>query len=657
MIGRSLFTLLAYLALSGPAIAFPFHPPSSSEIEDSNIEKRGLVAGWTSLGCVVDAHTRVLSESFKTTKSMTTEYCLTYCAQKGFTYAGTEDSSQCWCGNSIPQGLGTSAAGCNAACGGNANEICGGPWRLSFYFHQVYKQSKVSTSSSAKSSSSSSTIKTSSSSTTKTSSSTTTIKTTSTTTTTTKTVPTTTTTKTPSPTTTTTTTTRSTPTTTTTTTTTSTPSPSPLPANPAGANSVFGVANPPGSNSQKSLYVHHIVGNTYSYSVSDWMNDMSQASAAGIDGFALNFGNLYWEFTQMDNAYAAANQLGGNFKLFLSIDFSANSCSGASDADFLTSLVQKYAYNNAQATYNGKPMYASFSGSGCNFGQDNFNDGFNYFDQLLSNKGVQGFFVPSIFVDPSQYSGFNWMNGELNWNSGWPMGDSPLDTSSDNQYMGDLGGKAYMPAISPFFFTYYGPNSYNKDWIYRSDDWLLARRFEQIVQMRNQVDFAEIISWNDFGESHYVGPIRQVSTPWSVSMPHTPLLPLINYYSSAFKYGSYPSINTDQIFLWSRPHSKWAQPYAPTLSKPNNWQNTDDNLYVVMLLSQPAVVTIYSGSNKAMWNAPAGVAKLSVPSLPGSIGASIARNGATVKSYDSTGQFSYTSNPADYNFNYFVANA
>ena len=105
-------------------------------------------------------------------------------------------------------------------------------------------------------------------------------------------------------------------------------------------------------------------------------------------------------------------------------------------------------------------------------------------------------FVPAIFIDPALFKGYSWMDGEFNWNSGWPMGGSPLDTSSDQQYMGALGNKTYMPAISPFFFTYYGPNSYNKNWIYRSDDWLLARRFEQVAAMRDKVDFAQLISWN-----------------------------------------------------------------------------------------------------------------------------------------------------------------
>lgn len=144
-----------------------------------------------------------------------------------------------------------------------------------------------------------------------------------------------------------------------------------------------------------------------------------------------------------------------------------------------------------------------------------------------------------------------WLDGELNWNSGWPTGSTNLDTSSDVTYSRDLGGnKTYMPAISPCFFTYYAPNSYNKDFIYRSDDWLLATRMEMIVAMRNKVEFAEIISWNgecklnktysvhtqlrfaqDYGESHYIGPIRADqpdSQSWTNGMPHSmsPSLPL-----------------------------------------------------------------------------------------------------------------------------------
>ncbi len=110
-------------------------------------------------------------------------------------------------------------------------------------------------------------------------------------------------------------------------------------------------------------------------------------------------------------------------------------------------------------------------------------------------------FLPAVFSDPSTFSTSTWFDGVLNWNSGWPMGSANLDTSSDQRYMSALGSKAYMAAVSPGFFTYYSPNTYNKDWIYRGDNWLYSTRWEDIIKMRDDFDMVEILTWN--GESLY----------------------------------------------------------------------------------------------------------------------------------------------------------
>jgi glucan endo-1,3-alpha-glucosidase len=155
----------------------------------------------------------------------------------------------------------------------------------------------------------------------------------------------------------------------------------------------------------------------------------------------------------------------------------------------------------------------------------------------------------------------------------------------------------------------------------------------------------------DYGESHYVGPIRADqpnSQGWVNGYPHTAWLPLINFYAQAFRTGSYPSISSDSMWLWSRPHPKAANPTAPTLSRPNYWDTTEDNLYAIVLLSSAATVTINSGANTGTWNLQAGVNKLSLASAPGAIGGKIVRSGKQVKSFDSTGQFTYTNTPQDY---------
>jgi glucan endo-1,3-alpha-glucosidase len=77
-----------------------------------------------------------------------------------------------------------------------------------------------------------------------------------------------------------------------------------------------------------------------------------------------------------------------------------------------------------------------------------------------------------------------------------------------------------MASVSPWFFTvcpiylrcviltdlpqHYGPDSFNKNWIYRGDDWLYAERWELLVQHRSQVDLVEIVTWN--GKYHLIFP-------------------------------------------------------------------------------------------------------------------------------------------------------
>ena len=58
--------------------------------------------------------------------------CVQACYRAGYQYAGTQHSTECWCGNSY--GIhGVDHNGCNMPCAGNAVEICGGPYRNSVY--------------------------------------------------------------------------------------------------------------------------------------------------------------------------------------------------------------------------------------------------------------------------------------------------------------------------------------------------------------------------------------------------------------------------------------------------------------------------------------------------------------------------------------------
>jgi glucan endo-1,3-alpha-glucosidase len=143
---------------------------------------------------------------------------------------------------------------------------------------------------------------------------------------------------------------------------------------------------------------------------------------------------------------------------------------------------------------------------------------------------------------------------------------------------------------------HYGPESWNKNWIYRGDDWLYNTRWDMLVGQRSQVDIAQIITWNgtvhlhlftliasytlltDYGESSYIGPIegdQPNSQAWTNQFTHDGWLKMTRYYATAFKTGAYPTIAEDNVYIWSRPHSKdaWAADYV---GRPRNadWVRT-----------------------------------------------------------------------------------
>jgi glucan endo-1,3-alpha-glucosidase len=183
-----------------------------------------------------------------------------------------------------------------------------------------------------------------------------------------------------------------------------------------------------------------------------------------------------------------------------SFDFTSLTC-GSGDLGTITGYVAQYANNGAQAKYNGNVLVSTFSGDSCSWNANgDVYTGWTNFRNTLKGQSINIYLVPAIFSATSTFGGVNsWMDAEFNWNSGWPVNTgSNLDFSGDTTYLNALNaaGKGYMAALSPAFFTYYGPSSYNKDWIYRSDNWLLATRFEMLIANRNKFDMVEIISWN-----------------------------------------------------------------------------------------------------------------------------------------------------------------
>lgn len=72
--------------------------------------------------------------SYADGEKMTTESCLAFCTSKGFPYAGTEYSQECFCGSSLAAGTAkVDDSTCNMPCSGNATQPCGAGGHLSLF--------------------------------------------------------------------------------------------------------------------------------------------------------------------------------------------------------------------------------------------------------------------------------------------------------------------------------------------------------------------------------------------------------------------------------------------------------------------------------------------------------------------------------------------
>ncbi|KAG8839265.1 hypothetical protein FRB91_007114 [Serendipita sp. 411] len=437
---------------------------------------------------------------------------------------------------------------------------------------------------------------------------------------------------------------------------------------------MFAATMDSGERVPKLVVAHHMVGNTYPYTVEDWKRDIQLASSHSIDGFVLNVGRDDWMTARVDDAYAAAQSVGNGFKLCLSLDMTSLPCATLQDVQTLQHWVSRYAHHPNQLIYRGKPLVSTFAGEGCTYG-GSFATAWTEF-----KKGLGGniHFVPSLFTNPAILNTLPFLDGIFNWNGGWPTQLNEQSSASqieqainslntDALLLSGMSDKTYTAAVSPWFFTHYGPDTWNKNWIYRGDDWLFAKRWEELIGMRDRVGIVEVISWNDYGESHYIGPIAGAqpnSQAWVDGFDHQGWLEMTSYYAQAFKTGSFPVIAEDKVFVWARPHPKDAS--APDhVPRPQFADLTDDFFWVVIFAKSPATAILHApppnlDSNSVDHNAamivdiPAGVHKLRYPLLPGrTMAVRLERSGNVDLDYRADG-FVFNPSPNVYNFNAWV---
>ncbi|KAK0243169.1 glycoside hydrolase family 71 protein [Armillaria nabsnona] len=380
----------------------------------------------------------------------------------------------------------------------------------------------------------------------------------------------------------------------------------------------------------------------YPYTQSDWADDIARIGANSVDALALNIGNDDWQLSRIQDAYAAA--VGTNMKLFISFDYTAFAC----DVSKTINYINQFKNHPNQFYYNGKVMVSSYSGDCLGTG-----------GWQAIQSSTNAYLMPFIW-------GLEGSFGSTCWGCAWPQGNYDKSIGDDQYYLGQLGSR-YATTISMWILiilTYILSNSThyswaNKNFYLRGDDWLIANRWEQLISMRDQLTFVEMVTWNDYGESDYFGPFKGAQpdgTYWAENFPHTVFYDLSQYYMTAFKTGSYPAITQDVIYYWARPHPYAASANADSLGKPTGWDWTTDNLWALVFATSSASVTLQIGGSSQTFSVGAGVTKLSIPMDYGQITVKMVKNSQTVIDKTAT-DFTYVANPSQYNYNAYAGAA
>jgi len=232
--------------------------------------------------------------------------------------------------------------------------------------------------------------------------------------------------------------------------------------------------------------------------------------------------------------------------MFFSFDYAAE---GPWEPSAVITLIQEYgpnyAYFNHTIGTTSKMFVSTFEGP------QNAND------WVGIKQAVDIFFIPDwSSIGPSAAEATGVVDGLFSWNA-WPVGAMDITTAIDEQYITALNGQPYMMPVSPWFFT--NLPGYQKNWLWRGDD-LWYDRWQQVIEISPK--FVEIITWNDYGESHYIGPLRtddfglftagDAPFNYAAGMPHNGWRAFLPYVIDMYKTGTAPAITAEQVVSWYR---------------------------------------------------------------------------------------------------------
>ncbi|KAK5660587.1 hypothetical protein OQA88_13146, partial [Cercophora sp. LCS_1] len=344
-----------------------------------------------------------------------------------------------------------------------------------------------------------------------------------------------------------------------------------------------------------AVFAHFMVGNMADYDTTMWSDDILLAQEAHIDAFALNIAeDEPVNAAQIANAFSATT--GRGFKLFFSFDYAGR---GPWERSKVLDLLRQYAGHAAYYREGGLPLVSTF-------------EGWQQFQGWhIIKTEINCLFVPdwsSLGAIDAVTVGAGLIDGLFNW-AAWPNMDNGMrgmDTYVDASYMRALGNLPYMMPVSPWFYT--NMPGYDKNWRWGGVETLWYDRWDQVLVLKPR--WVEIISWNDYGESHYIGPVGPVrgaasmkaftdgKAPFNYAkdMPHDSWCETFHFQIDLYKRGT-ATIAQERLVTWYRTHGPECNNDDTTVNTATHLQiehdkdfATPQGVWFAALLGSPADV-------------------------------------------------------------------
>ncbi|KAF2091346.1 glycoside hydrolase family 71 protein [Saccharata proteae CBS 121410] len=398
----------------------------------------------------------------------------------------------------------------------------------------------------------------------------------------------------------------------------------------------------------KAVFVHYMCGTMNSMDRAT--TDITDGANLGIDAFAINVQNTTAEYAvnTIEWMFEAA-KTNGNIKLFFSMDFAFSET-----IDNFMDLIQKYYDHDAYYKYNDLPFVSTFDGGTQTFGQSTSNAGWqNEFKDVMKDDGYPVFFAPDFDdydglgseYDAAFFENYPVVDGILAWDYAWPHVDTGfVNVSSDKDQTALTNAhnvsKPYIMPVSTLQFKHLDTSD---NW-YRRGELGLPIRMSQVLSLAP--DFIEIITWNDAGESHYIGNIWSEANAedvnaYSEGWDHTAWQNIIGPFITAYKNSEtdvssiVPGLGDYSGVMWYHTLLNTATCASDSLGPPDNEDGAQNAINFAVLL--PAGATGYTieawsaGSLLQSFDAVAGMNAHSVPGVvAGALSVKLVKGGETV---------------------------